>query len=134
MIKVMVFGVFDGIHEGHRHFFKEAQKLGDHLIAVVAPDENVAALKGKSPKRDLDERLWHIKKEDGVNEAVPGDLENGSWDVIKKYRPDVVAVGYDQKELKENLKNSLDKFGWHLEIKDISAHEPEKYHSSLLVS
>ena len=134
MRKVMVFGVFDGVHEGHRHFFEEAKKFGDELIAVVATDEVVEILKGKSPINNLAKRVAHVEAEDGVDEAVVGDMEMGSWDIVKKIRPDVVAVGYDQKELKENLESSLSDFDWQLEIKTVSAHKPRKYRSSLLNS
>ncbi len=128
----MVFGVFDGIHQGHKHFLKEAKKLGDKLIAVVASDEVVRTLKGRPPMKNVHERIEHVEKEDGVDEVIVGDDELGSWDIVKKVRPDVVAVGYDQKTLKNDLENSLGEFGWHLEIETISAHEPHKYRSSLL--
>ena len=130
----MVFGVFDGVHEGHRHFFREAKKLGDYLIAVVAADEVAKALKRKSPKKDISERIAEIEQEIEVDEVLVGDEEMGSWEIIKRIRPHVVAVGYDQKEMKRDLENSIDNFNWFIEIETISAHKPEKYHSSLLDS
>lgn len=36
--RVMVFGVFDGLHPGHRAFLRQARKKGDKLIVVVARD------------------------------------------------------------------------------------------------
>ena len=134
MRKVMVFGVFDGIHEGHRHFFREAKKIGDYLIAVVAADEVAKALKRKSPKKDISERIAEIEEEIEIDEVLVGDEEMGSWEIVKKVRPHVIAVGYDQKEMKKNLENSMDDFNWFIEIETISAHKPEKYHSSLLDS
>ena len=134
MRKVMVFGVFDGIHEGHRHFFREAKKIGDYLIAVVAADEVAKALKRKSPKKDISERIAEIEEEIEIDEVLVGDEEMGSWEIVKKVRPHVIAVGYDQKEMKKNLENSMDDFNWFIEIETISAHKPEKYHSSLLKS
>jgi len=44
-LKSMVFGVFDGLHEGHLFFLDEAQKYGDNLIIVVASDINVKNIK-----------------------------------------------------------------------------------------
>lgn len=134
MKRVMVFGTFDGIHEGHRHFLREAKEMGDYLIAVVATDEVVRTLKGKSPKYNLSERIEHVEDEDGVNKVVAGDLEMGSWEIVQKMHPDVVAIGYDQKILKENLEDYVQEFGWFLEVETVSAHKPEKYHSSLLNS
>ncbi|OGY99549.1 MAG: hypothetical protein A3B13_00535 [Candidatus Liptonbacteria bacterium RIFCSPLOWO2_01_FULL_45_15] len=134
MRKVMVFGVFDGVHEGHRHFFREAKKIGDYLIAVVAADEIARVLKGKHPKKEISERIAEIEQEIEVDEVLVGDEEMGSWEIIKRIRPHVVAVGYDQKEMKRDLENSIDNFNWFIEIETISAHKPEKYHSSLLDS
>jgi FAD synthetase len=130
--KVMVFGVFDGIHEGHRHFLKEAKRLGDYLIVVVAQDHIVAHLKGHFPNINIAERLEHLRLEDGVDEVVIGDRELSTYEVVKKYRPDIIALGYDQTLLKEDLERNLHKFDWPLELKVLSAYEPNIYHSSLL--
>ena len=46
---VTIFGVFDGIHDGDLAFITEAKERGDKLVAVVARDEVVNKLKGKSP-------------------------------------------------------------------------------------
>ena len=45
--KVMVFGTFDGIHDGHRHFLREAKKQGEELIVAVSKDEVVQKLKNR---------------------------------------------------------------------------------------
>ncbi len=132
MRKVMVFGTFDGVHEGHRHFLKEAKELGDYLIVVVAPDEVVRDIKGKTSVNTLAERVAHVEAEDDVDKTVVGDIEKGSWDIVKELHPDIIAVGYDQKEMKKSLENSIEDFNWFIEIETISPHEPEKYHSSII--
>ncbi len=132
MRKVMVFGVFDGIHDGHRHFLKEAKTLGDYLIVVVAQDHIVRHLKGQEPQLNLAERFEHLKKEDGVDEVVIGDAELSSYEIVKKYRPDIIALGYDQDLLKEDLERNRYKFDWPIEFLTLSAYEPNIYHSSLL--
>lgn len=132
MKKVMVFGVFDGVHEGHRHFLKEARALGNSLIVAVAQDHIVLHLKGHLPKLNLSERFAHLKEEDGVDEVVIGDHKLSSWEVVEKYKPDIIALGYDQKLLREDLEMHVKEFDWPLELKEISAYEPNIYHSSLL--
>jgi cytidyltransferase-like protein len=132
MIKVMVFGTFDGIHEGHRAFFREARSRGDYLIAVLAPDAIVERLKGKRPLLNISRRLEELAKEDGVDEVVVGDAELGTWGVVKKYRPEVIALGYDQTALRENLEAHLKDFDWRPEIMVMRAYEPQKYKSSLI--
>lgn len=132
MKKVMVFGVFDGIHRGHRDFFEQAKALGDYLIVVVAQDSSVQRLKGHPPKMNLAERLEYLEEEGDVDEVVMGDLKLSSWDVIKKYMPDIIALGYDQKLLREDLNKNLSSLDIKPEIKILDEYEPNKYHSSFL--
>ncbi len=142
MKRVMVFGVFDGVHAGHRAFFKEAKSYGDYLIAVVAPDHVVEHLKGKLPSIDIGWRLERLKEEDNVDEVVMGDEELSSWDIIKKYRPAVIALGYDQKMLKKDLQSPLPKIVkelesdagpvWIPEIKVMTAFELDTHHNSFI--
>lgn len=130
--KVMVFGVFDGIHEGHRYFFQEAKKSGDYLIAVVAKDHLIEKLKKRPPKTNLVERCRELEKEKIIDEVIVGDDELGAWDVLKKHRPEVIALGYDQQALKENLEFRRGDFGWQFEIKTIGAYQSDKYHNAFL--
>lgn len=128
----MVFGTFDGVHEGHRAFFKEAKQYGDHLIAVLAQDEIVLRLKGKKPVRDIAARLAELRAEDGVDEAAIGDGELGAWRIVAQHRPDVIALGYDQRSLKENLEAHIGEFHWRPVIVSMHAFEPDTLHSSIL--
>lgn len=131
MKKVMVFGTFDGVHAGHRAFLKEARTYGDYLITVIAQDEIVEQLKGRKPVRNISARVSELQNEDGVNEVVIGDAELGTWDIVKKHRPDVIAAGYDQHSLKENLEARLEEFDWRPVVVSMHAFEPDKNHSSL---
>lgn len=126
----MVFGSFDGLHNGHRAFFKEARSHGDYLIAVLAQDHIIEHLKGRAPKLNLTERFEHLNKEDGVDEVAIGDKELSAWEVVQKYQPEIIAVGYDQATLREDLEKHLDRLGVKPEIKVMSAYEPDIYHSS----
>ena len=131
-IKVMVFGVFDGVHEGHRAFLEEAKHYGDYLIAVVTPDHIVEELKGRLPEKDGEARVEELHAEDHVDEVVMGDTELGTWEVMKNKKPDVIALGYDQRELKKALEMHLGDFHWHVEIKVMRPHKADAYHSSIL--
>jgi FAD synthetase len=131
-IKVMVFGVFDGLHKGHRAMLKEAKQYGDYLMVAVAQNHIVQHLKGHLPKLDIAERIAHLQAEDCVDEVIIGDAELGIWKVVKKYRPDVIACGYDQKDLKRELENALPNLGYTPRIVTLKSFEPNIYHSSLL--
>ena len=132
MRKVMVFGVFDGVHEGHRAFLREAKTYGDYLIAVVAQDPVVEILKGRAPRANLAERFEHLKTDDSVDEVVVGDAELGAWEVLGNHRPHVIALGYDQRALKEELETHIEELDWRPELKVMSSYEPSVRHSSLM--
>lgn len=105
--KIIVFGVFDGLHEGHRYFLSEATKHGDELIVVVARDEMVRVLKNKTPRHNEEERRQAVARMGAVTRAVLGDKEQGVYDVIKKYKPDIVCIGYDQHALAGDLRKKM---------------------------
>ncbi len=116
----MVFGTFDGLHEGHQYFLREARKLGDLLIAVVARDETVQELKRKNPKHLLHERIEAIRNVALADEVIPGDAMQESWDALRKYEPAVIALGYDQNALYSALSAALPKFSFRTEIRRIA--------------
>ena len=104
---VMVFGVFDLLHDGHRHFLLEAKKLAGKLIVAVAPDSIVANLKGRQPRNSLSIRIKNLEAKNLADSIVVGDTALGNWNVINRYAPDVIALGYDQKELAETLQHFM---------------------------
>ncbi len=128
---VMVFGVFDGLHEGHAFLFTEAKKHGKKLIAVVARDETAFRLKNRLPKMPLEERVKAVQEIKIVSQAVSGDNTEGIWEVVWKYQPDVIAFGYDQEKLKAALEKDKKTFNWEIKFITVGSHEPEKFHSSL---
>jgi len=126
MKKVMVFGTFDGIHEGHLNLFKQAKEYGDYLIAVVGRDEVVKKIKGKYPERTEEERFKDLEKQDIVDEVRLGDLVD-PYRIINEIKPDAICLGYDQSSFTENLKEKTK-----IETHRLKAYKPDKYHSSIL--
>lgn len=122
----MCFGTFDRLHPGHLYYLKEAKKEGDYLIVVVARDRNVHKLKDKWPKENQRFRCTHLRAEKVADKVVLGKRHNRYW-VIKKYKPNIIALGYDQIADEEKIKTLFN-----LEIKRISSYFPEKYKSSKL--
>ncbi len=129
---VLVFGTFDGLHDGHRFFLTEAKRLGNKLIVSVATDEVVAKFKGHAPKQHLEERLQTLEASGLVDLAVAGDRVLGGWGAIRVWKPDIVAVGYDQTHLAETLQKFITTEKLSLKIVPIKALEPTRLHSSLL--
>src|SRR3989344_7302075 len=109
MVRIMIFGTFDMLHEGHLDFFRQARSLaaGPHLIVSIARDASVARVKGAPPRRTESERLVLVQGSEFVDEAVLGD-ESGYVEHIRRARPDIIALGYDQSgEYVEHLKADL---------------------------
>lgn len=132
MKRVLVFGTFDIFHEGHRDFFRQARKYGDFLCAVVARDATVVEVKGIPPQNDEQIRLATLKNSGLVDEVMLGNLDD-KYEAIKKYAPDVICLGYDQKFFIDNLRDSLLKMGLDkTEIKKLKPYYPKKYKSSKL--
>jgi cytidyltransferase-like protein len=132
MRKVMIFGTFDGVHEGHRAFFEQAKSHGDYLVAAVAPDDIVRSLKGHHPKKSEGERMADLEGEEHIDQVVLGDKDLGSYEIVIEHEPNVVVLGYDQEELKKDLEQHAHRFQWEIEIVTADPHEPEKYHNRLL--
>ena len=107
---VMCFGTFDRLHPGHISYLKQAGEYGEILIVVIARDVNVKKIKGRLPSKNEAERLEEIKKIKFVDQAVLGQIKN-KYNIIKKYNPDVICLGYDQNvdetELRTVFKNKI---------------------------
>ena len=132
MKKVMAFGSFDILHEGHKHYLKEAKSYGDYLIVVVARDENIIKFKGRKPRIDENHRLNKIKKLDFVDEAVLGDKDD-ILKVLDEFKPDVICLGYDQKTINEGkLRLELKKRNLKAEVIRAKPYKEHVYKSSKL--
>ena len=124
MKKIVVFGSFDPLHEGHRDFFRQAKKLGDYLVVVVARDENIKKIKKHEPRLGEEKRLQAVKGETIIDEAVLGDIGE-NYMILDKIKPDIIAVGYDQK-IPKGLKDKVKRY----KIVTLKPFKPEIYKSS----
>ncbi|OGY76649.1 MAG: tRNA pseudouridine(55) synthase TruB [Candidatus Jacksonbacteria bacterium RIFOXYA2_FULL_43_12] len=130
--KVMASGTFEILHPGHEFYLKEAKKLGQKLIVVVARDSTAKRVRGRSLRFNETERLARIKSLEYVDLAVLGDPED-PYQALKKIKPDIVALGYDQKSFIDELPVKIKELGLRTKIARVPAYLPEKYKSSLLV-
>jgi FAD synthetase len=131
--KVVIFGVFDGIHEGHRRFIKQAIKQGEKLVVIVARDKTVQKLKNKIPINNEIDRLNTISNLEEIDLAFLGDGEQGVYSILKEINPDIIYLGYDQKDLHSDLKEKIESgFLPQIELIFGEAYQPELFHSSIL--
>jgi len=126
MVKVMIFGTFDIVHCGHLHMFKEAKDYGDKLIVVVARDKNVEVNKGGETLHDENERVEFLQHLRLVDEAILGD-EFDVYKVIANKKPDIIALGYDQKIYVDKLAKAITNFGLTCKIVKLSPYKENKF-------
>ena len=107
MVKVMATGTFDLLHMGHIFFLKEAKKLGDELIVVVACDDTVRKMKHE-PVTPQHMRASIIKELKMVDDAVIG-YKDDMYRIVEEIKPDIIALGYDQVHDEKKIKEELDK-------------------------
>lgn len=108
MKKVLAGGAFNIIHPGHIFFLEKARKLGGYLVVVVANDKTVRRSKGALAMK-AESRKKVLESLRIVDKAVIGD-ERDFLKVVREERPDIIALGYDQK-LDENLAKQIENLG-----------------------
>lgn len=130
MIRVLAFGAFDPLHEGHKDFLRQAKELGDHLTVVVAHDSAIRAYKQREPKLSEEERLAAVKALSEVDEAMIGRETADRYHLLTELEFDIIALGYNQKPLDEELQTNLNAMGKRqVKIVRLKPFEPEQYPS-----
>lgn len=128
---VLAFGCFDILHLGHLYYLKKAKALGSELIVVIARDENVLKEKGCMPLKDEKQRLAIVKSLKFVDKAVLGS-KKGKLETLLKYKPDIIALGYDHKVSKQTIERFLKQHNVKAKVVRIRAYNAKKYKSSVI--
>ena len=128
MKKVMVFGTFDIVHLGHLNLFRQARKLGDYLVVVVARDKTSKKIKNITLVNNEKERLEFLKNIKSIDQAILGDKID-YYKVIKTEKPDVIALGYDQDNFIDKLEDKIREFKLNTKVVRLKSHKPEQHKS-----
>ena len=129
--KVMCFGTFDLLHEGHKFYLSEAKKLGGFMVVVVARDSTVKDVKEQQPLHNEAERVRNLQQLGIADKVVlgnPGD----KLKVVEDEKPQIICLGYDQTFFTEKIKEKLQQRGLSVEVVRLPAYKPDVYKSSLL--
>lgn len=118
------FGTFDSLHPGHLDFFRQAKQRCDYLYVLVARDRNVEKIKGSLPCRQEEDRLLDVKRAAEADKAFLGEIKD-KYKPIKRLKPNIVFLGYDQEANLEELKEIHTG-----EIIRLNPHHPFIYKSS----
>ncbi len=132
MKRVLVFGTFDVLHPGHLHFLQGAKKFGDYLIVSLARDKFVKRIKGRKAHHSELDRKKLVEALKIVNKAVLGSKDDYIKHIIAQ-KPDIIALGYDQRAFTENLKLKLVSAGMKkIKIVRLKPYKPHLYKSAIL--
>jgi len=130
---VLASGVFDLLHLGHVRYLEEAKKAGGYaakLIVIVARDSTVERRKGKKPVMSENQRRALVESLKVVDEAVLGFEDFSIEKVIERIKPDVIAVGYDQKGIEQTVRNYVEKRGLDIRVVRIGKFSEDELDSS----
>lgn len=128
---VMAFGTFDYFHAGHENYLKQAKALGEYLVVVIARDRTVRQIKGDFPTNPERTRVANIRKTGIADNVILGD-HHDKYKVLRKYRPAVIALGYDQFVFTQTLEKTLIELKLDADIRRLDAFFPQVYKSSLI--
>ena len=95
MKKVITYGTYDLLHQGHVNLLRRARELGDYLIVGVTND-SFDRQRGKlNVRNNVMERVEAVKATGLADQIVIEDYIGQKIDDIQKYEVDVFAVGSD---------------------------------------
>lgn len=131
--RIMLFGTFDGLHLGHLNFFNQARKLAENslIIVSVARDKNVLKIKGSLPRLNEKKRLNLIQKSRVVDKVVLSGVKNYLPHILKE-KPDIIALGYDQKAYVKELRDDLKNEGLVVKIVRLKPYKENVYKNHLI--
>lgn len=95
MKKVITYGTFDMLHQGHINLLKRAKDLGDWLIVGVTSDSFDQGRGKLNTRNNLVERIEAVKKTGYADEIIIEDYVGQKIDDINRYNVDIFAIGSD---------------------------------------
>ena len=95
MIKVITYGTYDLLHQGHINLLRRAKELGDYLIVGVTSD-SFDKNRGKlNVRNNVLERVEAVKATGYADEVIIEDYVGQKIDDIQRYDVDIFAIGSD---------------------------------------
>lgn len=95
MKKVITYGTFDLLHQGHINLLRRAKELGDYLIVGVTSDSFDRGRGKLNVRNNVLERVDDVKATGYADEVIIEDYLGQKIDDIQKYDVDIFAIGSD---------------------------------------
>ena len=121
---VFIGGGFEVIHYGHVYTIGKARSLGDALVVSVARDSTIRRRKKREPligERDRVKLLSSLREVDAAVLGVEGDI----YETLVRVGPDIVALGYDQYHLEDEVKAEAKRRGIGVEVVRLDSPYPK---------
>jgi FAD synthetase len=100
---------------------------------VVARDSTIRKVKKREPVLDEESRRKLVESLKFVDSAVLGS-EGDRYEIIRRIKPSVIALGYDQREDEAFLKKKLKEMGIKAKVVRIKkSFNPKLHKSSVLI-
>lgn len=97
MKKVITYGTYDLLHQGHINLLRRAKALGDYLIVGVTSDSFDRGRGKLNVRNNVLERVEAVKATGLADEIIIEDYLGQKIDDIQKYDIDIFAIGSDWK-------------------------------------
>ena len=95
MKRVITYGTYDLLHEGHINLLRRAKALGDYLIVGVTNDSFDRERGKLNVRNNVLERVEAVKATGFVDQVIIEDYMGQKIDDILKYDIDIFAIGSD---------------------------------------
>ncbi len=95
MIRVITYGTYDLLHQGHLNLLRRAKELGDYLIVGVTSDSFDRGRGKLNVRNNVLERVEAVKATGYADEVIIEDYLGQKIDDIQKYDVDIFAIGSD---------------------------------------
>ena len=95
MIKVITYGTYDLLHQGHINLLRRAKELGDYLIVGVTNDSFDRERGKLNVFNNVLERVEAVKATGLADKIIIEDYIGQKIDDIQKYDVDIFAIGSD---------------------------------------
>lgn len=95
MKKVITYGTFDLLHQGHINLLRRAKELGDYLIVGVTSDSFDKGRGKLNVHNNVLERVEAVRRTGYADEIIIEDYLGQKIDDIHKYDVDIFAIGSD---------------------------------------
>jgi FAD synthetase len=128
---VFIGGGFEIIHYGHVYTIEKAKALGDALVVSVARDSTIRRRKKRDPIVGENDRVKLLSALRSVDAAILG-VEGDIYITLQRVSPDIVALGYDQYHLEDEIRMESKRRGMKVRVVRLDSPYPEIKTSRLL--